>query len=61
MAIQAKSISQVHEEMEMEDRNGKAAGTAEDAQEMERLGKQQQLNVWLATSSQDGALQRANL
>lgn len=32
------------EEVEMDDRNG-MSGTAKDAQEMERLGKQQQLNV----------------
>ncbi|KAK4894869.1 hypothetical protein LTR27_006991 [Elasticomyces elasticus] len=39
-----KSIAQPHaEEMEMDDRK-EMAGTAKDAQEMDRLGRQQELN-----------------
>jgi hypothetical protein len=56
MAREAKSILQVQEEMEMEDRNGKSTGTAKDAQEMDRLGKQQQLNVCLVMSSEDSGM-----
>jgi len=40
-----KTFPQEHaEEMEMDDRQ-EMAGTAKDAQEMDRLGRQQQLNV----------------
>ena len=52
MAREAKSNLPVQEEVEVEDRNGKSAGTDKDAQEMERLGKKQQLNVCLVMSSQ---------
>ena len=52
MAREAKSNLPVQEEVEVEDRNGKSAGTDKDAQEMDRLGKKQQLNVRLVMSSQ---------
>lgn len=51
MDFGSKNISQrsqpVAEEMEMEDRKG-MAGTAKDAAEMDRLGRQQVLNVSIA-------------
>lgn len=44
MAYEGKSEFQVHEETEWE-ANGRTDGTANDAREMDRLGKKQQLNV----------------
>jgi hypothetical protein len=61
MAREAKSILQVQEEIEMEDRNGKSTGTAKDAQEMDRLGKQQQLNVCLVSSEDSGMATREHV
>lgn len=47
MSLAMKTFSQHEAEMvEMEDRKD-MVGTEKDAQEMERLGKQQQLNVCL--------------
>jgi len=47
MSLATKTFSQHEAEMvEMEDRKG-MAGTEKDAQEMDRLGRQQQLNVCL--------------